>query len=43
VLEKVVLHNTQKVSDYVQNENGKEKEQKMMIIPRFSQIIIRRK
>jgi hypothetical protein len=43
VLEKVVLENTQKASYYVQNARGKEKEQKLKIIPRFSEIIIRRK
>jgi hypothetical protein len=43
VLERVVLDNTQKASYYVQNRKGKKKEQKIKIIPRFSEIIIRRK
>jgi hypothetical protein len=43
VLERVVLDNTQKATYYIQNAKGKYKEQKEKIIPRFSEIIIRRK
>jgi hypothetical protein len=43
VLEKIVSENTQKASYYRLNRKGKRKEQKIKIIPRFSEIIIIRK
>jgi hypothetical protein len=43
VLEKVVLDNTHKASYYVHKGKGKEKEQKIRITPRFSEIVMKRR